>query len=290
MSPPEHPPSVFRRFLDILRAGFFPRRCAGCRSFLPWPSLHAAQHRSPKRYETLLDGPQPWTIAPSTLFEPLFATWVCADCQPAWQPLISPCCPVCGLMFESRQGSDHVCGKCLKNPPWFTQSRSAGIYSGVYMELIHHYKFKRRLQLADPLGVLLLAVFLRYWHEQAVDLLLPVPLHPRRLRQRGFNQAFLLVQHWPRMAQALNLKGMPAIRLHVLQRHRYTQPQTSLKRHQRQSNLKNAFSVHGNAVQDQHVVLVDDVHTTGATLNECAHVLRRAGARRVDALTLARTL
>ncbi len=192
-------------------------------------------------------------------------------------------------MFQSRQGHDHVCGDCIRNPPWFTRSRAAGIYRGVFMDLIHSFKYKGRLQLADPLGMLLLSVFLEHWRDSAVDLLLPVPLHLKRLRDRGFNQALLLVQNWPAVGRQLQ-RELPRVNAHLLQRHRHTPPQTQMRRRQRQENIKNAFGVNSTALADKHVLLVDDVHTTGATLNECARVLRKASARRVDVLTLARTL
>jgi len=113
----------------------------------------------------------------------------------------------------------------------------------------------------------------------AADLLAPVPLHPKRIKKRGFNQSLLLARAFP---------GAPVAREAVV-RTRHTAPQVGLNPKQRQDNVKGAFAVTDPAlVKGKHVLLVDDLYTTGATVKECARVLRRAGARRVEVLTVAR--
>jgi len=141
--------------------------------------------------------------------------------------------------------------------------------------------------LARPLGLLLFEAFERHWGRAPVDVLLPVPLHRRRLKERGFNQALLLVRRWP-----LRL-GMPKVPVDtgVLRRARATAPQAGLGRRGRQANIAGAFALrHPERVAGRHILLVDDVITTGATAGECARLLLDNGASRVDVLALARVI
>jgi len=152
-------------------------------------------------------------------------------------------------------------------------------YEGVLEQLIRLYKYRRRATMARPLGDLALV-----WMDRlpTVDLVMPVPLHPSRLREREFNQALLLAN---RIARRLDL---PLSYEHLL-RVRETRPQTELDRTERAANVRRAFAVRRPAfLEGRRVLLVDDVFTTGATVNECAKSLRRAGVASVWVLTLAR--
>ena len=173
-----------------------------------------------------------------------------------------------------------------------------------YVEHIRHWilslKYRRNEALAHMLGALLRHAGDKGPSMEEFDLMIPVPLHPRRLRQRGFNQAYLLAHTW-RSAQADG--AAPALRIDVLQRHRHTRPQVELPAKERAANVDAAFSLcaglragvnaqsGGDAdkpLAGQRVLLVDDLMTTGATLNACAAALRQAGAARVEAFVLAR--
>ena len=127
---------------------------------------------------------------------------------------------------------------------------------------------------------------------EKIDMVVPVPLHIRREKARGYNQVFLLVKGWSRLIRTLNIGAAPImIDRRVLVRNRWTDPQTGLRRKKRLENLKNAFSIiDAAAVTEKRILLVDDVYTTGATVNECSRVLLRAGAKQVDVLTLARAV
>jgi len=193
-------------------------------------------------------------------------------------------CSRCGLVFKSRQGEDHLCGRCLDRPGAFSRARAAGIYDQSLRMAIHALKFKGWVGLAGPLGGLLLDTFRRYWASGDIDVVAPVPLHRRRFHRRGFNQAHLLVRRW-------RLPGETVVVRDLLVRTRATAPQTGLDRRQRRTNLENAFSVsRPGQITGKRVLLVDDVLTTGATVNACATALIRDGAGRVDVLTLARAL
>jgi len=172
-----------------------------------------------------------------------------------------------------------VCTACVADGPAYDYSRSAAVYGGVLREALHRLKFGGRRALARPLADLAV--------EQCgpslpdgIAAIVPVPLAGDRERERGFNQAALLAE---RVAQGLALP----VRARWLARGRATRPQSDLPAAERSANVRGAFRA-APAVAGRHVLLVDDVLTTGATLAECARALRAAGADRIGALTVAR--
>jgi ComF family protein len=189
-------------------------------------------------------------------------------------------------MYAGREGVDHLCRQCLETPRAFGIARALGLHRGTLLTLVHALKYRGKLQLAKPLGRLLFGTFGRFWEPDAIDAVLPVPLHARRLRQRGFNQALLLVMEWPRLGGG----GFTVdLAQRWLVRRRATKPQIGLDRDQRRVNLEGAFAV-GDAfpLRGMRVLLVDDVLTSGATVEACARLLTARGVARVDVLTLAR--
>jgi ComF family protein len=192
----------------------------------------------------------------------------------------APICTRCGLIFKSRQGENHLCGECLASEKPYGMARAAGVYDQALMAIVHAYKYDGRVRLAGPLSELLTAVYARHWQPGTIDLVLPVPLHPARLRERGFNQAYLLVRSWG-----------DVVARDMLQRTRRTPPQTGLGRNGRLSNVKGAFAVKDPAaVENRHILLVDDVYTTGATVMACARILKQCHAAQVDVLTVGRAV
>jgi ComF family protein len=169
-------------------------------------------------------------------------------------------------------------------------ARAAGVYQSPFTELIHRFKYQGKIQLVPPLARLLYCVFEMFWQPDDIDLVVPVPLHMRRFRARGFNQAYLLIRGWKQM-----VPKCPDVQFQVgrevLIRKRWTAPQVGLDRSERITNIKGAFELNSAAtIQGKRILLIDDVLTTGTTVNECAGVLLRSGARHVDVLTLARAM
>jgi ComF family protein len=294
--------TLLNRVTRVFKIALFPTRCLVCGSFFQPAHPQESQYPIQSPLDVLpslsrrADDPEPKSLISADLFagsfQILFEPFLCPLCLSAFQPLESPFCVKCGVMFLGRQGEDHLCGQCLKDPKRFQMARAPGVYSRTLMEVIHCYKYRRKTQLAEPLGALLFVALVRYWKLNSIDLVLPVPLHIGRLRQRGFNQVFLLVRDWNRMAKQLTTgRSHIHIEFDLLTKNGSTESQTGLARKQRLTNVKNVFSVRDPfKIEDKRILLVDDVLTTGATVDECAGVLLNNGAQSVDVLTLARAL
>jgi ComF family protein len=290
------------RVISAIQTAFFPPRCLVCGSFFQ-PNHHAGIQQTYKNLQHPLQGLQFQTADGGqtqpidddffeTCFKILFNPILCSLCLDGFEPLESPFCIKCGFMFAGRQDDDHFCGDCLTGTKRFSRARAAGVYNRTLMAVIHRYKYRAKIQLALPLGALLLTTLMRYWDWIRIDTVIPVPLHISRLRKRGFNQAFLLVRDWNRIVKELKV-GLPDILIErdLLIRNRRTDSQTGLARNLRMANIKNAFRVRDpSKVEDKRVLVVDDVYTTGATADACAAELLRNGARTVDVLTLARAM
>ncbi len=224
------------------------------------------------------------------LFRKVMAPHLCSACAGRFTPITPPFCPVCGKMFKSKAIDSHICGACIKSKEHFTQIRAVGIYDDTLLEAIHLFKYRHKTRFAMPLGRLLFTEFLRHWTPDDIDLVVPVPLHIRRFRQRGYNQAYMLVHEWERMAKAAGIEMSDmAIARDLLVRTRYTPPQVRLRRQERRRNIRGAFEISRlEKVREKRILLIDDVFTTGATVEECAKVLMKNGAAFVDVLVLAR--
>ena len=184
--------------------------------------------------------------------------------------------------IRSGAGSGPLCGGCRKRRPGFDYARAAARYEGTAREALHAFKFGGRRALAAPLAELMAGVARGGLPAGPPDLLVPVPLHPRRERERGFNQAALL-------ARQIGRAWARPVREDVLVRAVATPSQTTLPAGARRANVRGAFRARRHeAIAGLHVVVVDDILTTGATASECARVLRRAGAATVGVLTVAR--
>lgn len=221
-------------------------------------------------------------------------TGICRDCWRSLEPWIGPCCARCGLPFPAGQALDSVaalCGECRKDEYEFDLSRSFGVYTGYLRAAILQLKFHRRERLGRRLGELLAGIWESVRETAGSDdvVLLPVPLHRSREQERGFNQAELLARGLSgRVGRRFGV-SRPAVEVRCLRRIRATLPQTGLSPQARRENVQGVFEVVSpEPVRGRVAVLVDDVMTTGFTLSACAGALKRAGALRVLALTLAR--
>jgi len=208
--------------------------------------------------------------------------YFCWDCWADIQPLEPPFCHRCGDPVSGAVEHEFVCYACSATPPFFTFARSSTRYAGLVRDALRHLKYEQALWLAPDLAQLLTATVRSEYHKEAFDVVVPVPLHAMRRRERGFNQSGLLAQA---LAQQLESTFMPR----VLKRIRPTISQTNLTARDRLSNVSGVFQVKkSRAIVDRKVLLVDDVMTTGATVNACAKELKKHGATSVHVITVAR--
>ena len=209
---------------------------------------------------------------------------LCAQCWNDMHFIAEPLCHRCGLPFGHDMGGIALCGHCMANPPAFAEARAVFKYDGSSRAQILALKYQDKTQLAPIFGMWLARTG-QHYHEK-VQAVLPVPLHYRRLLKRRYNQAALL-------SHALSKQtGLP-VWLDSLQRTRATATQAGLTRKGREDNVRGAFTVppaRRAQLKGTSLLLVDDVMTTGATLNACARALHDAGVVDVYVLTIARTV
>jgi ComF family protein len=226
---------------------FYPRVCPGC----------AALSDRPERY-------------------------LCSACLAQVRLHDRGLCGTCGAPVEGGVGHAFLCGPCVEAKPAFDRARSAGHFHGVLREQIHQFKYSGALWLKRDLADFLLGCLSAHFTPEAVDVVVPVPLHAVRERERSYNQSALLAQEVARrLGRRFDGRSLGRVKR--------APSQTRLDAAHRRLNILGAFAVlHPEWVAQRCVLLVDDVMTTGATLNECARMLKKAGARSVWAVTVAR--
>ncbi len=206
---------------------------------------------------------------------------VCSRCAEKIEHVTDPACSVCGHPFYGEVEGERMCPHCEGLAPAFRRGRTCVLFKGPARDLIHELKYHRGLHvLADIETVMRRSEHVMEWLRGSV--LVPVPLHARKERERGYNQTLLLAEAFARAT------ADPSTRVELLLKKDIdTASQTTFDRKTRRKNLKNAFSVAPGRVinPEYHYILVDDVFTTGSTLNSCASVLRRAGCMNLDVVT-----
>lgn len=217
----------------------------------------------------------------SSLLESSEERIICRSCWDKMIPFLQSSCLCCGRFFEG-SAEPHLCQDCLEKRPPFTIHRSYGRYKGPLKDAILLYKYRHFQVLGGEFARL---IFRRLGKKENIwwkaDVIIPVPLHPKRKKKRGFNQAQVIA------AGLARFKGMK-LEEGVLVKVKNVLPQTFLETEEREKNVSGAFSVvNKEKIKGKTVILVDDVYTTGATVRECSMVLKKAGAREVRALTLA---
>ena len=226
-----------------------------------------------------------WSIVRNTILDLIFpphcvvcghdGEWLCPDCVASFHYVQPPICGMCGRPLSHGD----LCTNCSRHPLEIDGIRAATYFEGSIRQTIHHFKYKGTQVLAPYLGKLIAQA----WHSASlpVSTIVPVPLHPQRLRQRGYNQSALLARE---LSKHLDL---PVIE-NCLLRVRPTRPQVGLGAAERRMNVQDAFQCTDQRLEGKNIMLIDDVCTTGATLEACAHALYEQGSQVVWALVLAR--
>ncbi|MCK5286929.1 MAG: ComF family protein [Thermodesulfovibrionia bacterium] len=199
---------------------------------------------------------------------------ICRDCWEGIAPYRGPLCRTCGKPLVSEESIN--CGDCLKEEPAFTWARSYGLYEGTLRVAVNLFKYYRIKRLSLPLSEMVCKITI-----PRADVIIPVPLFKKKIRQREFNQSALLAKHFSDNTGA-------ALILNCISRDKETMPQVGLNARERRKNVRNAFRItNEHLIEDKNVILVDDVFTTGATMRECSKMLKKAGAGNIYGVTIA---
>ena len=208
--------------------------------------------------------------------------YLCGDCDAKLVRIVPPFCAKCSEPFSGAISATFACANCGQRTLHFDAAIAAYRSRGVVRRVLLDFKYHKQIHLRHLAARWLFAALdderLR---DRSFDVIVPVPLHPARERERGFNQSMLLAEL---LSAKMSIKSTP-----TLERIRYTTTQTAFDRAERMQNLHGAFRLRKNAdVRELRVLLVDDILTTGSTLSECARVLKKAGAHSIHAVTAAR--
>lgn len=211
---------------------------------------------------------------------------VCKAClnDLPWHPKTA--CPQCGLASSGAGLNRTVCGSCINSPPDFDATHAVFFYQFPIDAMMQRYKYGNSLNIGHTFGQFISSKIFLEDHNKNIDIIIPMPMHPQRLKERGFNQALEIAKVLAKNCkEKLDFKSAERIKL--------TPPQASLPLKERVKNIKGAFKVNAerlNQFQGKRVAIVDDVMTTGASLNELAKTLKKAGAVHVECWVIARTL
>lgn len=211
---------------------------------------------------------------------------LCPACEGAVVHPPKNICSGCGrpldFDYEIETGETYACGECIGKRRPYSKLRFALVYKGPVRELVHKFKFQGERRLAGPLSELGRGALVPWMEEAGAEVIVPVPLAARKLFGRGYNPAYLLARRFGKWAGVEVAEG-------ALRRVRPTAPQFGLTKDERRKNVRGAFSVYDKrAVRDRRVILFDDIHTTGATVEECCRTLKKAGPKEIFVVTLCR--
>ncbi len=218
-------------------------------------------------------------ICDEVLFSSVLASQklVCTSCKRKPEYVQEPVCKKCGKPVENQR--QEYCYDCQKHQSAFIQGKALWIYQGEVRHSIYRFKYQGRREYARYYGRELARVYGNWARGRKIEALVPIPLSKKKKRQRGFNQAALIAREFSRET------GIPVYG-NLLVRVRNTRAQKELNDQERKNNLKKAFKTRANKVQLDHILLIDDIYTTGSTMNEAAGELRASGISKVYCLSL----
>ncbi len=203
--------------------------------------------------------------------------YICDECADAFRPVRDPYCLKCGSPL--RDDSVDLCEDCKKRCREFSSGRAAFIYDDVLKESVYRYKYGNRAEYADYFADRMAKILGPYIKSSGARAIIPIPLHKSRLKKRGYNQAGLI-------ADRLSAHFDIPVRNDILIRTEKTRVQKSLRASQRQNNLKKAFKIESDVVKLKNILLVDDIYTTGSTIDAAAGCLKGAGVDNVSFVVL----
>lgn len=204
--------------------------------------------------------------------------WICDKCRSLFKYIEGNTCKICGIILEK---SKSKCVDCIERNNIFNTNKAIFIYEGIIQDIIHKFKYGKKPYLGKGLGVLMLnRLLLTPYIFKDINYIVPIPIHKNRMRNRGFNQSELLAKE---ISKGL---GLP-MASNLIIRKKDTKPQSAFSPLGRKNNLKDAFVVNKKYnLKNKNILLIDDIYTTGSTLNACCEVLYELGVNKVNATTL----
>ena len=249
---------------------------------LAWGPLVLGFKTFDRAKHVLLDFLYPRNCIYCGISSPETFRFICWDCWSDATRVVAPFCELCGDPVAGAVDHDFICYACSSEPPSFDRARSAARYEGAVGEALRQLKYEKGFWMGPDMAKVMKNCLIAEYSVEEFDLVVPVPLHHVRRRDRGYNQSAVLAKE---LAELLGYRMDSG----VVRRIRGTMTQTNLTATQRLSNVKNAFeSRNEKRLAGKRVLLVDDVMTTGATVNACAKALKKGGASSVYVLTVAR--
>lgn len=223
--------------------------------------------------------PRRCPICDKAMFSSVFqkAELCCPACRNVPEYVTEPVCKKCGKPIENEQAE--YCYDCKKHPRVFVQGKALWIYKKQIKQSMYRFKYQNRQEYARYYGSEIVRVYGEWIRRNKIEAIVPIPLHRTRKRQRGYNQAELLAKEIGRQMQV-------PVYANLLKRVRKTKAQKNLNDAERKNNLKKAFKTQENNVQLNHILLVDDIYTTGSTMNEAATELQKAGIEQIYCISI----
>lgn len=206
---------------------------------------------------------------------------LCPECIGKIKWNLPPFCSICGRNTVIELFPINICLECKKQHHFFDRAWSVSLYEGIMRECIHKFKYERRFELIYFFERILEEFIKKFINIGIFDYIFPIPLHPKKLREREFNQALLI-------AEPIAKKFKKKILLRNIYRKKYTLPQSELKAEDRRKNIKGAFVIKNTRqIVNKNIFIIDDILTTGATVDECAKLFKESGANIIEVLTIA---
>ncbi len=232
-----------------------------------------------------------YNITEKKSFEDIFCDFLCSKCSKKYEEMGESICNKCGMKIVGIKKDSGVCENCLGKKKAMPRIRSVFVFNDSVMDIIHMFKYNELVNLDIKIAYFILKSFLSLYSEEACpDYIFPVPMHSSKLRKRGYNQSWLMVY----MASKLALKNyleFPEARKDILLKSIATSSQTGFNAEERKKNVADTFIIKDTSlIAGKKILLVDDVVTTGSTIDECSRILFEKGALSVDAITFARAL
>ena len=210
--------------------------------------------------------------------------YLCKECVQKIKKRQPPFCIKCGHKLKTASYKEDLCPDCKKKTPYFDQAASIFYYDGVFKKLVHDFKYKKNTSLVTEFAEFIISFMDKHNIAKETDLVLSIPMHPLRLLKREINPSNILARN---VAKKLNLPYSE----NLLKKTKNTLPQSQLNRSERIENIKNSFSLKKSAepyLKHKNILFVDDLFTTGSTVNECSRILKEKSVKRIEVITLAR--